>query len=589
MEREGENLPPARATSLARPNPLGFGRRAWRTTRAAYYRSGSKGHRPLFLATIERGLANAQVVRSSWRHGRYKAGMARKLGKAGERRFATLVADYTHGATCNDSQEDEHGWDHVVNFDPEPVPGLPADLQTAYPAVFVQTKSTESAAKRAVKVKLSNALAFTRNDNPCFVVLISIPSEGPVRYYAIHWWDTLMTRSLKRARELHRDGMAEENFHKEDLHFTMAKSDEFVPEELVGWMKQTVRAAGRSYQGAKAAMRDTLGFGAGELTGFIQLGPLDSIDQLVEHQLGLTPSIPMAKFELNQRRFDVDLPFPLPQGDIFFSSLQANPAAACDVRVRGPEGDSFVICGELIVPAIPGLTQDQIKYRIRTPMFDLVWRPSGTANFTFHFDTAALRPVAELEKCARFFSWVDTELEITATVGDDRVFGGTARLKPQTDSGGWQRISGPLATLARLAEGRKSGPPLISLEQTIQTEWLGLMHDALSATVTTLRGELVENAPTMQFDYGISFAIVTVGNWVFATVIRLPLINQEQADGWFEAKFGPAILLETYAFETSDERQFSRFNEDYTRLVTRPGVFGIDNLLAQMAGEAPQG
>lgn len=496
-----------------------------------------------------------------------------------------MVADYAHGATCNDSQEDEHGWDHVVNFDSEPIPGLSADLQTAYPAVFVQTKSTESPSKRAVKVKLSNALAFTRNDNPCFVVLVSMPLEGPVRYFATHWWDTLMSRSLKRARELHRDGTDEEKFHKEDLYFTMAKSDEYTPEALIAWIKQTVRAKGRSYSAAKAALRDTLGFGAAELTGVIQLGPLDSIEQLVDHQLGLTPSIPLAKFELNQRRFDVDLPFPLPEGDIFFSSLQANPAAACDVRVRGPEGDSFVITGDLIVPAIPGLTNDQIKYRVRTPMFDLVWRPSGVANFTFKFDTATLRPVAELEKCARFFSWADTELEIMATIGDDRLFGGTARLSPQIDCAGWQRIRRPLATLARLAEGRKSGPPLISLEQATQTEWLELMDDALSATVTTLKGELAENAATMQFDHGISFAILTVGDWVFGAVIRLPLISQAQTDEWFEAKFGPAILLETYAFETHDERQFARLKDDYTRLVTRPGVLGIDNLLAQLAGE----
>lgn len=512
--------------------------------------------------------------------------MARKLGKSGERRFATLVADYAPGATCNDSDEDEHGWDHVVNFDDEPIAGLSADLQTALPAVFVQTKTTANPDTRKITVKLSNALAFTRSDNPCFVVLVCVPPQGPVRYYATHWWDTLMTRTLKRARELHRDGESVESFHLKDFSFTMAKSDEYAPDELLAWMKQTVRAVGRSYTSVKASMRDTLGFETGELTGFIHLGPLDSIEQLIDHQLGLTPSIPMAKLTLNQRRFEVDLPFPLPQGEVTFASLQANPAATCDVRVRGPDGDSFVITGDLIVPVIPGLTEDQLKLRIRTPIFDLIWRPKGHAKFTCQFDTAILRPVADLEKFARFFSWAGGgEIEIMATIGDDRLMGATARLDPQPDSRGWQKIQGPLATLVRLAADRKAGPPLISIEQATQTEWLGLMHDALSATETTLRGELVENAKTIQFDHAISFALLTVGDWVFGTVVRLPLLSQTQTEGWFEAKFGTPILLETYAFEASDLRQFERLKADYNRLVTREGVFGIDNLLAQLAGE----
>ncbi len=511
--------------------------------------------------------------------------MVRKLGKSGERRFATLVADYAPGATCNDSAEDAHGWDHVVNFDNEPVPGLPADLQSAPPAVFVQTKSTENADKRKVTVKLSNALAFTRSDNPCFVVLVCVGPNGPARYYAIHWWDTLMSRALKRARELHRDGDSEESFHLTNFSFTMARADEHDEQSLLAWMKQTVRAEGRTYTAVKAAMRDTLGFETGDLTGVIHLGPLDSIEQLVDHQLGLTPSIPMAKFELSQRRFAVDLPFPMPNGEIFFASLQANPAAICDVRVRGPDGDSFVIAGELIAPAIPGLTADQLKFRIRTPIFDLVWRSAGFAKFTCNFDTATPRPVTELEKCARFFSWAGgDEIEIMATVDDHRVFGATAKLDPQPDSRGWQKIRGPLATLARLSASRKAGPPTISIEQALQTEWLCMMHEALCADDIMLKGELVENAGTLAFDYGISFALLTVGDWAFGAVVRLPLISQNQTEGWFEAKFGQPLLLETYAFETSDLRHFDRLKADYMRYVTRKGVFGIDNLLANLAG-----
>lgn len=316
--------------------------------------------------------------------------MARRLGRSGERRFATLVADYEPGATCNGSVEDENGWDHVVEFDAKPIAGLPADLAAALPACFVQTKTKAGPGGLKVVVKLSNALAFTRSNNPCFVVLVSSPADGPARYHAVHWWDVLMARSLKRARELHRDGVGEELFHKREISFTMRAEDARPAEELVGWMAATVRGTGRDYAAGKAALRDGLGFEGGDISGAIRIGPMSSVEDLIDHQLGLTPSIPMERVILNHRRFGIDIPFPMPTGPATFARLHANPAATCDVRLRGPDGESFTTQGELLVPVIPGLPQERMKYRLRTPVFDLVWRVGDAARFTSSFDTAAL-------------------------------------------------------------------------------------------------------------------------------------------------------------------------------------------------------
>lgn len=65
--------------------------------------------------------------------------MGRFTGRSGEKRFSALCSDA--GVTCNEPREDEHGWDHVVEFPHVAQPGVPADLQRATPAVFVQTKS----------------------------------------------------------------------------------------------------------------------------------------------------------------------------------------------------------------------------------------------------------------------------------------------------------------------------------------------------------------------------------------------------------------------------------------------------------------
>lgn len=176
-----------------------------------------------------------------------------------------MVADYEPGATCNDSVEDEHGWDHVVEFDNRPVVGMPADLASALPACFVQTKTRTSYDKLKVTVKLSNALTFTRSNSPCFVVLVSAPAGHPPRFHAVHWWDSLMSRTLKRAREFNRDGLDEDEFHKREITFTMSAADAHATEDLIGWIEATVRTSGRDYALTKSAMRDGLGFGSDKI------------------------------------------------------------------------------------------------------------------------------------------------------------------------------------------------------------------------------------------------------------------------------------------------------------------------------------
>lgn len=512
--------------------------------------------------------------------------MARKVGRLGERTFAALVSNYEPGATCNASEEDEHGWDHVVEFDNRPLRGLPADLAAALPACFVQTKTRLRYGNLKATMKLSNALAFTRSNNPCFVVIVSAPAGEPVRFHAVHWWDVLMTRTLKRVRELHRDGICEDELHKYEISFTMRETDAHDGAALIGCMEATVRQFGRDYTVTKALLRDSLGFDAKEITGSITFAPNASIEELVDHQLGLTPSIEMQRVEINHRRFDVELPFPIPDGPPIFARMHANPAAICDVRARGPDGETFTLAGELLVPAIPGLAEDQMKYRVRTSIFDLIWT-GGAAKFKSQFDTATLRPPAELEKLAKFIGWGGMgEIEVMVTVGDNRLFGGMGSMDPFRDAPGWRRLAGPLGTLARLAEGGKTVVPLISIDQVLKVEWLDNLHSVVASTETTLNADVARDADFPTFDHAISFALLSVGDWAFGTLVRLPLRSIERGDTSLRVTFGQVTLLETYVFLTSNLTMFERLKADYTRHATRPGTFAIDNMLLHLAGEA---
>ncbi|MDJ0278675.1 hypothetical protein QLH51_17925 [Sphingomonas sp. 2R-10] len=138
---------------------------------------------------------------------------------------------------------------------------------------------------------------------------------------------------------------------------------------LIGWMEATVRQFSRDFTVTKALLRDSLGVDAKEITGSINFDPNASIEGLVDHQFGLTPSIEMQRVEINHCEVDVELPFPIPNGPPIFARMHSNPAAICDVRVRGPDGDSLRLEGQLPVPVIPGLAADQMKYRVLTSFF----------------------------------------------------------------------------------------------------------------------------------------------------------------------------------------------------------------------------
>lgn len=188
---------------------------------------------------------------------------------------------------------------------------------------------------------------------------------------------------------------------------------------------------------------------------------------------------------------------------------------------------------------------------------------------------------------ARFVGWGGTgEIEIMVTHGDDRVFGGTGTMDPQPDAAGWRRLAEPLGTLARISRDAKAAMPLISVEQALQAEWLDLLHSVVASTETTLAADLAPGIEVPTFDHGISFALLSVGDWAFGTLFRLPLRSIARTDAKLMVAFGQATLLETYVFRLDDPKPLERLKADYARHATRPAAFAIDNMLLHLAGEA---
>ena len=121
-----------------------------------------------------------------------------------------------------------------------------------------------------------------------------------------------MTQTLKRAREATSKGLPESSFNKRSLTFKLTDADRHATDDLLPWIEQTITAVGPDYAAVKTSFLETVGFDEQRLVGTIQFAPLRSVEELIDHQLGLTPTISIGKFELRDRRFGIDVPLALP-------------------------------------------------------------------------------------------------------------------------------------------------------------------------------------------------------------------------------------------------------------------------------------
>lgn len=99
--------------------------------------------------------------------------MIKRLPRFAETKFAVMCAEF--GALCHKSEEDENGWDYLVEF-PLEVSGAPADAVRTIPHAFIQVKSTVTN-RTSCRVKLSNALKAAESTQPWFVLLMTVDSK----------------------------------------------------------------------------------------------------------------------------------------------------------------------------------------------------------------------------------------------------------------------------------------------------------------------------------------------------------------------------------------------------------------------------
>lgn len=158
--------------------------------------------------------------------------MDQRQGRPAEKLFSLLCSQVN--ITCNKSDEDDHGWDFIVEVPMSHSDRLPADKVGQIRKIEVQIKDSNTSHPKA-KLKVSNARSFAMSDLPCFIVVVQDANTKTPRIFIRHFWKAEMTRALMRSREL---GSKNKPLNRSHTQFTLT-DEEDRSEDPIGWLVRT--------------------------------------------------------------------------------------------------------------------------------------------------------------------------------------------------------------------------------------------------------------------------------------------------------------------------------------------------------------
>lgn len=350
------------------------------------------------------------------------------------------------GASLQRVMEDDHGWDILAEF--------PSRIETAFPDVdppltrcLIQVKSVQTR-RKSTRVKVSNALKFAKDSLPCFVALVTYPNGSKAReaIYLRHIWATDMAEALKAARQHSAEGIALNRRHL-TIAFTCA---ERVDDDFADALLAAIGREGADYAENKKRMADSLGYEEGHGEGQFVLADGHNEQDLQDLMLGRRADLPIESFTITEARFGI--PGPIKTMGPGRLSVDVKPTARCVVTLRRRgSGEELSWPGGVFLSGMDWLPLADRKIRICAGPFEFLLAPEGAVAAHWEAPLDAPRSLDELEREARFRSWMDgttVDLEIWSEHGEMR--SGTVVFELQGDEAKWTEIIEAIRALSRV-------------------------------------------------------------------------------------------------------------------------------------------
>ncbi|AZO24393.1 hypothetical protein EJ070_29355 [Mesorhizobium sp. M1E.F.Ca.ET.045.02.1.1] len=473
-----------------------------------------------------------------------------RVDKASEYEFATICANA--GVYPQVVNEDETGWDCLVEFPPDPN-FVPAEAQPAGLSAYAQIKSTIGR-YRSTSITLSNARRMAQQGHPWFIVLFHRPASGERRIYARHIWGDLITESLKAIRLA---DLAGEKLHKRTLAISFDGSDDHT-EDLVQWIEQTIIAVGVDYQSKKLNIFRSVGYEEGHASIKFSF-QVENADEVAKVFLGIG-EVQIQNFEFVPKRFGL----PDKRGQLLAgtATLTASPATwySCQIRIRAKNKDT-----PIVIPGKAAFTTFPRGYaRFSSEFLDLVWSTSDNGvQFNSKITIEERRSLGALVAHVRLLTLVtssDTDMQIWA--GGRRIYGGRAR---KAADGRWHQLYPVLEFLRSLSTDDVE----LSIADVVRASAeLGRFQEiaAVRGVACTLEFTDVERVP-VGAERLLYSAQVTVGSATFFAIVERPVIREDATGPQKHFALGDPRIIESYA-ATGDGLE-QQFQADFEREINQ--------------------
>jgi hypothetical protein len=508
-------------------------------------------------------------------------GVIADLPNWAESLFATLCAE--HALTCNKAQQDRFGWDYIVELDRERLPERPYDEQQGSATGRVQVKS-KTGGKPSALLKLSNALRFVKEANPCFVLLVWRPKDGTgVQLFARHFHKDLMAAALKRAREADRD--AEEALHKVRLAIPFRAEDDHT-EDLIPWMKSILLDSGDRYSAEKLGLDKTLGYEAPTVSGTISF-KASELQSFVDHSVGLKDEVAVDRVEIRTHRFDIAARTPVFSGKPDKVMMRVKPTPAI-MTVQSANGRRVELNGDFRAFYFPGLGPDLFKASFICSFLVAAIHADGRMEISYRYDSSQRLPLADLAKVVAFHLASRGPLSIALSVSGKQTLTSTPLSLP-TESDAWfDWFETALRTLESMLPARSAAKMSLddlALAEEEVTRFVQLLHDGdMTVSINT---DATDLPPARHL---IGFAYVTVAQTTFMTLFRRPCLGQEKRGDLLWLRFGDPVRVDTRVCAGASKRHLPRLRERFERILAAAGggavvIHGGDLMAAGESGD----
>lgn len=486
-------------------------------------------------------------------------------GRNGQWRFGTDCSEQSNASdvVVNPAVDDQHGWDHVLEFVPPQQNKLPADLRVPLITTFVQVKTTADKKPRTT-VKLSNAMKAAKSPHPCFVFLYHYQKNKKPELYGRHIWKEDIAHYLKRARQ---SGNKPLNEKSVTITFTVADKVNCNPVDWVLAVLSTMDSL--SYARDKADIVATVGYEEMTHQGTFNIGPDVSLSDIVRHEIGVLEDLPFTDLDLRDQRFGIvseNSVQTLTEGRI---SMRRDGKPLV-VKLQAKSGDTLDFPALGWGSTVVGPEHPEFRFRVQCGNIQMIFGDSQNQNLNITIDTEGKYTFFDQLALLTLINWSE-QGEVVATLQIEEGELAKVQLNGDWSDFSWAVQLWHCAKFLYDILGRERSASLkISLRDMFNSQG-HLLALAKIMTSKSIRLEFADKEEVMDFNRLIGYSYGQIGEWGFAALHEIEHHVRKFEDGTHTLYFSHPIHPQKQVFKLSADELRDKIRADFRTHIKRQG------------------